>query len=110
MKASEREDLIHKIKAEIEKTGKSIAMYKDMSQPISPENSIGRISRMDAINNKGVMEAALRQAEQKLKGLEVMLTQVDDQDFGICKRCGNAIPFGRLLIMPDSPYCVACAR
>ena len=66
-----------------------------MSQPVSPENAIGRISRMDTINKKGVMEAALRQAEQKLLGLEAMLTQVDNKDFVMCKRCGNTIPFGR---------------
>lgn len=110
MDTSEKKELTRKIISEIEKTRKSIAIYKDMSQPISPENAIGRISRMDAINNKGVMEAALRQAEQKLVGLEAMLAQVDNKDFGMCKRCGNTIPFGRLLIMPDSPFCVSCAK
>jgi len=37
-----------------------------MTQPIAPENAIGRLGRMDAINNKSVMEAALREAEAKL--------------------------------------------
>ena len=35
--------------------------------PIAPENAIGRVSRMDAINNKSVNEAALKKAEIKLK-------------------------------------------
>ena len=37
--------------------------YKEITKPIAPENAIGRISRMDAINNKSVTEAALRQAK-----------------------------------------------
>ena len=55
-----------------------------ITKPISPENSIGRVSRMDAINNKSVVEAALRNAEKKLKGLKIILSKIQNDDFGIC--------------------------
>ena len=42
-------DIKEKILQEIEKTKKSIADYRELTKPISPENAIGRISRMDAI-------------------------------------------------------------
>lgn len=35
---------------------------EDSCKPIAPDVAIGRISRMDAINNKSVMEASLRNA------------------------------------------------
>ena len=35
-------------------TKKDIKGLKEATKPISPENSIGRVSRMDAINNKSV--------------------------------------------------------
>lgn len=39
---------------EIQKTKDQIESYLDMSQPVAPDNAIGRISRMDAINNQSV--------------------------------------------------------
>ena len=103
------EEIKAKIEAEIAKTQAVIIEYKGMSQPVSPENAIGRISRMDAINNKSVTEAALRQAENKLKKLEFALTKVGSADFGVCIKCKQTIPLGRILLMPQSTHCVACA-
>ena len=36
-----------------------IEEYRELTKPIPPENAIGRVSRMDAINNRSVNEAAL---------------------------------------------------
>lgn len=66
----ETNDIKQKIVDEISKTETTIAQYKEVTKPIAPDVAIGRISRMDAINNKGVAEAALRQAEIKLKNLK----------------------------------------
>jgi len=99
-----------KIVSEIEKTEKSILEYKEITKPIAPENAIGRISRMDAINNKSVAEAALREAEGKLSKLKYVLGQVDEDDFGVCVKCKKQIPLGRILLMPQSRYCVNCAQ
>ena len=97
------------IDKEIGKTQNKIEEYKELTQPISPENSIGRISRMDAINNKSVAEAALREAQSKLVGLEYMLDRVGDKDFGLCAKCKQQIPLGRMMIMPQSRFCVKWA-
>ena len=81
-----------------------------MTKPIAPENAIGRLSRMDAINNKSVLEAGLHQAKEKLDRLKYVFSRVDAEDFGICKKCNNPIPVGRILLMPQSIYCVKCAQ
>lgn len=105
----DKELIRQKIAEEIIKTEKRISEYKEMTQPIAPENAIGRLSRMDAINNKSVMDAGLRQAEQKLDKLKYVATQVDSDNFGLCKKCNRPIPLGRILLMPQSLYCVNCA-
>jgi DnaK suppressor protein len=64
---------------------------------------------MDAINNKSVTEAALRQAEEKLNKLKYVLTKIHDDDFGLCAKCKKPIPIGRILLMPQSRHCVNCA-
>ncbi len=98
------------IKIEIQKTEDQVTEYKELTKPIEPENAIGRISRMDAINNKSVVEAALRKSIEKLEKLKVALTKVDDDDFGLCIRCHKPIPLGRILIMPQARTCVACSQ
>lgn len=105
----DRDLLRQKLEAQIVLTEKKIVGYEEMSAPVSPDDAIGRVSRMDAINNKSVVEAALRTARAKLERLRLMETNLDDPKLGICKRCGRPIPLGRLLLMPESPYCVRCA-
>jgi DnaK suppressor protein len=105
----EQNDIKDKILEEIIETEKQIEIYRENTQPISPDNAIGRVSRMDAIVNKSVTEASLVQAENKLGKLKYVLSKIDSPDFGICIGCGNAIPVGRLLIVPESLHCVNCA-
>ena len=95
---------------EIEITQHKITEYTELCKPIAPENAIGRISRMDAINNKSVIEAALRQVKNKMTQLKVMQAKIMDGDFGYCIKCKKDIPLGRLMIRPHSKFCVNCAQ
>lgn len=110
MTAQERAQLKTKIQQALEQTREEIRHLEDMTQPISPENAIGRVSRMDAINNKGVSEATLRSARRKLSSLEKAITKADDPDFGICSLCKHPIPAARLMFLPQSDRCVRCAE
>lgn len=110
MQEKEKEELKARLEDEKDRLSKHVSDLKELTQPIAPENAIGRVSRMDAINNKSVNEAALRKAEKKLKGIKTALENINEKDFGLCKRCGREIPFQRLLIMPESTRCVICAQ
>ena len=110
MNKEQIQDIINKIEEEIKKTSEHISEYKDMTIPEALDCAVGRVSRMDAINNKSVTLAALRQAEEKLKKLNYVLSQVHKDNFGSCTRCGKPIPIGRIILMPESVHCVNCAR
>ena len=110
MNDQDKNEIIKKIKSEISKTEKTILNYREITQPIAPENAIGRISRMDAINNKSIAEAALRKAQEKLTNLKYRNTQVHKKGFGCCAKCKQQIPVGRLLLVPQSKFCVKCSR
>ena len=99
-----------KLLREIANTQKKLNEYTELCKPIAPENSIGRISRMDAINNKSVVEAVLRETKNKMQQLEVMKNKINDANFGTCIKCKKIIPFGRLMIRPHSKFCVRCAQ
>ncbi len=98
-----------KINAEITTTEKRVMELRELTKPISPENAIGRISRMDAINNKSVNDSTLQKAETKIKHLHLALEKLEDADLGVCRICKNQIPFGRILLMPQITTCVNCS-
>ena len=108
MDSTQKKALIAKINEKIALAEKEIAHLEDATKPISPENSIGRVSRMDAINNKSVAEAALRSSRKKINQLRLALTKIDDPGFGTCKLCKGPIPAPRLMFMPESTRCVRC--
>lgn len=99
-----------RIEEEIALTKELVLKYRELTKPIAPENAIGRISRMDAINNKSVNDAALRKAELKLNNLQIALGKINDTDFGICIRCKKPIPLGRIFLLPQTITCVNCAQ
>ncbi len=99
-----------KLESKIERKRSDIKELKELTKPIAPENAIGRISRMDAINNKSVNEAALRNSENKLIQLERSLNEIDDSNFGLCRQCGEEIETEKLMVMPESFRCVTCTR
>jgi DnaK suppressor protein len=106
----DKTEIKQKLLEEILRTKLLIEEYQELTKPVAPDVAIGRISRMDAINNKSITEAALRQSEEKLVNLQRVLSKIDEKDFGICLKCHKQIPFGRLLIRPESLYCVNCAK
>jgi len=109
MEAADKAILKEKIEALIIKSAKEIISMESMTEPIKPENSLGRISRMDAINNKSVQESALRTKKRQYSQLKLALSKIDDEDFGICSRCKNPIQQARLILLPEKTFCIRCA-
>ena len=69
-----------------------IAAYELLAKPISPDNAIGRLTRMGAINSKSINEAALNTSKETLSNLKHALAKIDRPDFGLCKECEEPIP------------------
>lgn len=90
------------VKSEIEE-------LEELTKPINPDKAIGRLSRMDAINNKSINESALREQKSRLQKLNRALEKIEENNFGKCVKCGNDIPLGRLEYMPWTTKCVNCA-
>jgi DnaK suppressor protein len=110
MEKQEKDNLREKIHQQLQKFQEEIVRLEEMTKPISPENSIGRVSRMDAIQNKSVAEASLRSARKRVASLKMALLKLEEEGFGKCSRCGNPIQPARLIFMPESTRCVRCAE
>lgn len=89
---------------------KNIEAFGKLSKPVSPDNAIGRLTRMEAINSKSINEASLAKSKQTLKSLEKALDAIESPEFGFCLHCEEPIAHKRLMIMPEASLCVVCAE
>lgn len=70
--------------------------------------AVGRVSRIDAIQQQQMAEAQKRRNALRLKQVAVALGAFDDDSYGDCKVCGEPIGVRRLRARPESPACVPC--
>jgi DnaK suppressor protein len=66
------------------------------------QTTVGRLSRMDAMQ----VQAMAIEAERR-RSLE--LRRIDEDEYGYCVRCGEAIAAKRLALDPTTPTCIGCA-
>jgi len=109
MNSQEKQQIRLRILDEITSSQEQIDELMELTKPIPPDAAIGRISRMEAINNKSVNEHLLAKTKNKLQRLEASLSFINEPDYGICRGCKSPIPMGRLMMMPESDKCVECA-
>ncbi|MFU8812939.1 MAG: TraR/DksA family transcriptional regulator [Balneolaceae bacterium] len=109
MTEKEKEELHSIIEEQVRSIREEIEELKELTKPVSLDASIGRLSRMDAINNKAINDKALRDKKQTLQKLERALERYREDTLGTCLKCGEEIPFGRLKFMPYTTRCVRCA-
>ena len=109
MNQDERTLLKRHLRDRIDAVNGDIIAFKASSAPVAPDNAIGRLTRMEAINSKSINEAALRKARTTRTLLEKALWAIDSEDFGLCRDCEEPIAFARLMAMPEAALCVTCA-
>ena len=112
MNASEKEKIKTIIENKITIAKQEIDDLKKLSSntPISPDSSLGRMTRMDSMHSKDVHEKMLSKYNKDLAGLQEAYDRLDDSSFGLCSTCNKPIPFTRLEIMPASKQCIDCAQ
>ncbi|MFT4793281.1 MAG: DnaK suppressor protein [Paracoccaceae bacterium] len=74
------------------------------------QQSVGRLSRMDAMQAQAMAQETHRRRVLEMRRIGLALRRIEDDDFGWCGRCGEAIPEGRLEIDLAATLCVTCAR
>jgi DnaK suppressor protein len=87
----------------------SVATASDRRPVELDQASVGRLSRMDAMQIQAMAHAADRQRQQRIRRVEAALERLASGDYGWCVRCGEAIASARLEADPAVPTCVTCA-
>lgn len=74
------------------------------------QQAVGRLSRMDALQNQAMALAQQRNRNARMRRIETALTRLEQGEYGYCTECGEEIPPSRLSLDPAIPNCIGCAR
>ena len=96
------EESLFEIEQYLEKTEES-------AEAVSPDKSLGRLSRMEAMQDQQLMLEARRRKKMQKVAVQSALQRIENGQFGACIFCGNLIPEERLAVAPESSSCVNCS-
>jgi len=81
------------------------ARVVELDQP-----AIGRVSRIDAIQQQKMTEANRGAQQSRLQLARSALRRFDDDEYGDCLACGEEIGLARLEARPESLFCIQCQK
>lgn len=73
------------------------------------QQSVGRLSRMDAMQRQAMAKATSLRRQNESKRLRAALRRLDLGEFGYCVECGEQIAPARLRFDPTATKCISCA-
>ncbi|MCA9558813.1 MAG: TraR/DksA C4-type zinc finger protein [Myxococcales bacterium] len=83
---------------------------REGARPVTlDQQAIGRVSRIDAIQQQQMASEGLRRTRRRLDQVRRALRRAEDgDDYGLCSRCEEPIGFPRLKARPETPTCLGC--
>jgi DnaK suppressor protein len=100
--AVERDAAVRRLSS-LERTFEQMVDAADLEPPDDEHDPEGTTAYERAQVTSLAAEARVR-----LAALDRALTEIDDQSYGICQRCGHPIGLPRLQAMPETTRCVHC--
>ena len=82
---------------------------KDRDPVTLDQESVGRLSRIDAMQVQAMALAQKRRRKAERAGIAAALQRIEEGEFGYCIECGDQIAEGRLRNNPTVIKCLECA-
>ncbi|NOD62985.1 MULTISPECIES: TraR/DksA C4-type zinc finger protein [unclassified Ruegeria] len=73
------------------------------------QQAVGRLSRMDALQNQAMAKAQQTNRDIEKSRLQAALVRIEEEEYGYCEDCGDRIPDARLALDLAASKCVSCA-
>jgi DnaK suppressor protein len=109
MDSAQLAELRAELEAELEKLERSMKTTEEGLKPIElDQTAVGRLSRMDELQNQAMTRNLHEREEMKLAGLTQALKRMDEGTYGTCTACGEEIPLARLEVFPETATCMEC--
>lgn len=109
LSAAQREELRELLLAEQAALRAVLSGSAERSAPVTlDQQSVGRVSRIDAIQQQQMARAGEQQARARLQQIGRALEKFSDDGYGWCESCEEPIAYARLAAKPETPYCLGC--
>ena len=99
-------DRLNALKIETEGLSKLSAHERQAVQ--LDQQSVGRLSRMDAMQQQAMAQAQERSRAALLIKIDQAFKLIEQDEYGYCMTCGEEIVAKRLEIDPTATHCVTC--
>lgn len=102
----QRRELERELQRECARLERSI-MAREAREDTTPASDEGL--RVEATGEIGLTEALETRVLTRHQLIVSALRRLEDGSYGVCLSCGNPIPYGRLLVVPEATSCVTCS-
>ena len=90
-----------------------LSASEDTSEDRKPveldQQSVGRVSRGDAMQVQAMAKAQDARRAARIKMIDAAFKRMEAGDYGYCAECDEEIPAKRLEVDPAAPRCISCA-
>ncbi len=73
------------------------------------QTRVGRLSRMDALQLEAMAEETVRRRKAEILQIDAALGRIENDEYGLCVKCGQEIGVKRLELQPMVAFCIECA-
>ena len=109
MNAARIEHFRERLQNLAEEINVDLAANRDDADIVELDTSIGRLSRMDAMQNQQMALELRRRRENQLLRIKNAFKRMDRGEYGRCSKCKRAITEERLEVFPDAMMCILCS-
>ena len=107
----QQKTLTQAIRDEIDELTELSLQSKDARAPVTlDQQSVGRLSRMDAMQQQSMDLAREERRQIRRNMLEMALARIEGGEYGYCLVCGEDIPYKRLKADLAATRCIDCVR
>lgn len=102
-------ELGERLRALVVELERALAAGADNARPVQLDQAaVGRLSRMDAIQQQALAKASRRNQQIRIQQCRGALEALARGDYGCCRRCEEPIGYRRLSATPETPFCIEC--
>lgn len=87
-----------------------LEQIKEAAAPVDLKDPIGRLSRMDAIQQQQIVLNSKKSLLLSLELIESAMKRLKNDEYGYCLKCEEEISSQRLKARPEVSFCINCQK
>jgi len=109
MEKSEKDKYFRLLQDSLSEVEGYLKSSEDAAAAVSPDKGLGRLSRMEAMQDQQLVMEMRRRKKRQLAEIKSALSRLEMDNFGVCIFCGAEISSERLDVTPETQTCIRCS-